>query len=248
MKIHNEHIKEVKITTSPIEALKYALKKVPYIVHLNDENHGDSFPMGAFCVENIEDIDDEFKEMVYRRTYNIPWDILETDRLRLREITVDDVPRLYELYKDEEITKYMEPLFADYDEEVIYTQSYIRNIYHFYGYGMWIVELKDSDTVIGRAGFEFKEDFDGLELGFMIGKDYQRQGYAYEICKAALEYGKKELEISDYRVLVDEENIASIRLSEKLGFSFDGDTVTESEMAKNGRMVEHTYLLGIISI
>ena len=181
-------------------------------MHLNEKNRNESFPTGAFCVENLNDIDDEFKEMVYRRCHNLPWEILETARLRLREITVEDVPRLYELYSDESITGYIEPLFADYAEEVEYTRSYIQN---------------------------------GLELGFMIGKKYQRMGYAYEICDAILKYGKEYLGVNDYRVLVDKDNIASINLSKKLGFVFAGESVTESEMTSDGTMTEHIYMVGL---
>ena len=129
MKIYRQHIDEVVITEDSGKAEYYSLNNVPYIVHLNEKNRNESFPTGAFCVEDLNDIDDEFKEMVYRRCHNLPWEILETARLRLREITVEDVPRLYELYSDESITRYIEPLFADYAEEVEYTRSYIQNVY-----------------------------------------------------------------------------------------------------------------------
>ena len=119
---------DVKITDSPIQAADYAKQNIPYIVVLNEKNKGQTFPNGAYCVENAEDIDDAYKDRVYRRFRGLPWEIAETMRLKIREITVDDVPRLYELYGGEGVTKYMEPLFPEPQQEVEYTKAYIEKI------------------------------------------------------------------------------------------------------------------------
>lgn len=228
-----EKFTDVRITESAKQAAVYAKLKIPYIVHLNDQNRNDSFPSGSYCVEDLQAIDDDLKDRVYRRTFNMPWNILETDRLRLREIKVDDVPSLYALYADEEITRYMEPLFADANEEIEYTKNYIENIYRFYGYGMWIVEKKDTDEIIGRAGLEYKEGFDGVEMGFMLGKKYQKKGYAYEICRHIIEYARNRLDITRFRAVVDENNLASIRLCERLGFHLNRNALNASEYSGN---------------
>ncbi len=209
----------VKITQRPSEAAYYAANHIPYIVYLNENNRNDSFPNGSFCVEKLSDIDAEYMDKVYRRTMGLPWILIETGRLTIREITVEDVPRLYELYADASVTKYMEPLFEDIQQEIEYTSEYIKNIYGFYGYGMWGIVLRESGELIGRAGLEYKEGYNGLELGFMLGKPYQHKGYAYEACSAILTYGMQELEHKDYRAIVHTENTASRKLCEKLGFT-----------------------------
>lgn len=209
---------DVKITDSPVMAADYAKRNIPYIVVLNEKNKAEAFPSGAYCVERIEDIDDAYKDRVYRRFCGLPWDIAETERLKIREITVEDVPRLYELYSGEGITKYMEPLFPEMEKEIEYTKAYIENVYKFYGYGMWVIVKKKCGEVIGRVGLEYKEGFDGLELGFMLGADYQNRGYAYEACRAVLTYGIEELGIACFYAFVNENNTASIRLCERLGF------------------------------
>ncbi|MBO5145300.1 MAG: GNAT family N-acetyltransferase [Lachnospiraceae bacterium] len=214
--MNNTH--EVKITENSEEAAYFAANQIPYIVWLNESNKGQSFPCGAYCVENMSDIDAEYLERVYRRFKGIPWDIAETQRLRIREITVDDVARLYELYRSRDITRYMEPLFEDPQQETAYTKEYIKNVYGFYGYGMWVIEEKKSGQVIGRAGLEYKEGFEGLELGFMLGADYQHKGYAYEACRAVLDYGVQVLEQSVYYAVVHEKNTPSRRLCERLEF------------------------------
>lgn len=64
---------------------------------------------------------------------------------------------------------------------------------------------------------ESKDAEEGLELGFMIGKAYQKQGYAYEICKAIIRYARDELLESNIRAYVHKDNQASIALCKKLG-------------------------------
>lgn len=222
-----EKSKAVRITDKPDEAQYYHDNNIPYIVWLNESNRGEHFPNGAFCVENKEDIDDRYIDRVYRRALGIAWDILSTKRLIIREITVEDVPRLYELYSDSEVTEYMEPLFDDINKEIEYTREYIKNIYGFYGYGLWVIVLKQTGKVIGRAGLECREGFDGLELGFMLGKEYQHKGYAYEACSAILKYGADELAQRSFTAKVHVKNESSRRLCERLGFEATG-VITEN--------------------
>lgn len=218
---------DIKITDNPELAREYSINGIPYIVVITDENKGESFPNGAYCIESINDIDDEYKKMVYCRTKGIPMDILETERLLVREIQVSDVQDLYELYADKSITRYMEPLFESVEDEINYTKDYIKNIYGFYGFGMWILVLKETNQVIGRAGLEYKEGYDGLELGFMLGTKYQHKGYAYEACKAIINYAVNYLEQKSFRAVVHRDNVSSRRLSERLGFKENISNVSE---------------------
>ncbi|MCM1183045.1 MAG: GNAT family N-acetyltransferase [Roseburia sp.] len=232
---------DIRITDKPSEAEYYAAQHIPYIVHLHEGNWEERFPSGAFCVERLEDITADYRDRVWRRAHGLPWKICETQRLTIREITVEDVPRLYELYADSSVTRYMEPLFEDIDRETEYTREYIRNIYGFYGYGMWVIVLKAIQKVIGRVGFELKEDFEGLELGFMLGKSFQHKGYAYEACRAAIKYGVEALGIYDYRALVAEDNSPSRRLCERLGFRQTGRVRAEGA-DPSGSSVPREYL------
>lgn len=190
----------------------------PYLFLLHEQNKQESLPSGMYCVESLADVSYEYLDKVYRRAKGLPWNILTTDRLQIREITPEDVPRLYELYEEESITRYMEPLFPDQQQEIDYTKDYIKNVYHFYSYGMWLITRKKNGEIIGRAGLEYKEGFEGLELGFMLGKDYQHKGYAYEACKAILNYACEELEQTSFRAVVHRDNEPSRHLCEKLGF------------------------------
>lgn len=208
----------ILLTDDAILAKECSNRGVPYVFFLHEQNKQESLPSGAYCVESLADVSCEYLDRVYRRAKGLPWNILTTDRLQIREMTPEDVPRLYELYEDESITRYMEPLFPNQQQEIDYTKDYIKYVYSFYGYGMWLITLKKNGEIIGRAGLEYKEGFEGLEIGFMLGREYQNKGYAYEACKGILNYALEELEQTSFRAIVHRDNEPSRNLCEKLGF------------------------------
>lgn len=176
----------------------------------------------SYIVESLQELETEDFEEIFCRLSKIPLTVLTTKRCIVREIQVEDVDSLYEIYNKPGMTDYLEPLFNDRQEEIEYTRSYIQNIYGFYGYGMWIVTLRESGIIIGRAGLEWKEepeeDSYGMELGYLIDSDYQRQGYAKEVCSAICQYAFGHLQAEKVYSMVMTQNRASCKLCEKLGF------------------------------
>lgn len=147
---------------------------------------------------------------------------MDTERLYLREMTVQDLPGIYEIYGQENTTRYMEGLCPDKKKEYEFTKAYIENMYKFYGYGIWMICLKENDIIIGRAGLSNRE-IDGenrLELGYVIGKPYQHEGYAYEACQAICKFVKDRLYEDTIIAMIREDNSVSICLAEKLGFDY----------------------------
>ncbi len=161
---------------------------------------------------------DDF-ERIYRRCKKMPWNIMETERLSVRETTTEDVDDFYEIYAEPAVTKYIENLFENPDMEKAYTENYRDTIYELYGFGMWTVLEKESGKVIGRAGISMREGYDQPELGFIIGVPWQRKGYAYEVCDAILTYAREELGFRTMICFIKKENDASLRLCAKLGFN-----------------------------
>lgn len=195
-------------------------RKLPTVVCLHEHNRTEYFPRAEYAIENIEEIQYKSLELAYLRLTGQPWIITTTERCIIRESVVEDVNSFYEIYKEPSITEYMEDLYADRDVEIVYLQDYIKNVYSFYGYGMWTVIEKKSGQVIGRAGLSLREGYDIPELGFVIGAPWQGQGYAYEVCQAVLAYGREELDFQQFQALVMKGNKKSKRLCEKLGFAF----------------------------
>lgn len=210
---------------------------LPAIAYIHENNRNKSFSYAEYAIEQIEEIEYESFKLAYQRLTGEPWNILETDRCLIRESTVDDVDSFYEIYKEPSITQYMENLYPDRDAEIAYIQDYIKNVYAFYGYGMWTVLDKKENRVIGRAGINWREGYDTPELGFVIAVPFQRKGYAFEICQAIIKYGVKELGFTSFQVLIMEHNEKSILLCEKLGFEYV-ETVTLEKIPYK-RMILH---------
>ena len=143
----------------------------------------------------------------------------------MREITMDDMDALFALYEQKGITDYTEALYPREQEEE-YERAYIANMYRYFGYGMWLVCRKDTGEIIGRAGLEHRDYPEGteLEMGYLIAPKEQHKGYATEVCRAILEYADSELDFPRVNCLIERENINSIRLVEKLGFTFLEET------------------------
>ena len=163
--------------------------------------------------------DADFLEKMYQRHHRIPWTILETDRCVVRELSLEDLDGLFELYADDGMDAYTEPLYP-YEEEKEFQRAYIENMYRYFGYGMWLVYEKETGELIGRAGLEHREynDVVELELGYLIGKKYQGKGYATEVCKAIIDYGKENAGFERINTVIQDGNDVSIALSKKLGF------------------------------
>ncbi len=184
-------------------------------------------------VESFEEVDFLFLEHVYQRKHGIPWTVIETRRCLLREMTLDDLDDLYQLYQGESITRHMEGLYERKKEEE-YTEAYIRNVYRFYGYGMWLAVDKENGRLIGRAGLN-QINLHGepaLEMGYIVGEEYQNQGYATELCRAILAFAQKETGFDRVQCLIHKDNRISIHLAKNLGFAW------QEEMEVQGKLLQ----------
>lgn len=187
----------------------------------DDGIYGINDTAGPQCViQGFDEITADFMIKMYQRYHHLPWTILNTGRLTLREMTVDDVDRLYEIYAGDGITDYTEPLYEDRQQEIEYTRDYIKNMYEFCGYGLWLVIEKDSGRIVGRAGITGREGYDEAELGYVIERERQRRGYALEACRAIIGYARDKLEMKGVNCFVQPGNEASVKLCKLLGFEY----------------------------
>ncbi|MBR4731718.1 MAG: GNAT family N-acetyltransferase [Lachnospiraceae bacterium] len=194
----------------------------PVLGVLTEDNAGQGFDGVSYLVSDLVDVEPQYLEKVYRRQAGIPWDVLETERCLLRETIAGDADAFYEIYADPSVTKHVEDLPKDRDAFTAWLQDYAKSVYEFLGYGIWTVCLKqetldESLAVIGRAGLTVREGYDAPELGFVIGKPWQGQGLAYEICCAILDYAREQ-GIPEVIAFAEPGNEASRKLLQKLGF------------------------------
>lgn len=217
------------ITDSASFAEKAVVAGGAVLIFLHGENREQDFTGVRYAFEEPRELDIEYLEQVYRRYAGLPWDILDTKRCYLRETTVADVEDFYRIYAEPSITEYMENLYDTPEQEKEYTRKYIENVYGFYGFGVWTVVKKDTGEVIGRAGLSYREGFEEPELGFVIGVPWQGQGYAYEVCRAVLQYGREQLGLGTIQALVEPGNQASLHLCKKLGMTVRGMEVLKKK-------------------
>lgn len=172
-----------------------------------------------YVTDGPEGIDEDYLLLVFCRTHGLPMNVCETERLMIREMTMADLPALYEIYQGS-VLEYAEPLYA-YEEERAFTESYIKNMYGFYGYGLWLLVRKADGRIIGRAGLSNRQ-LDGraeIELGYIVGEQFQGLGYAMEACRAILNVAFEKIGAKRVIACIEKENVPSLRLAQKLGFS-----------------------------
>lgn len=222
-------LEELLYITDSEEAYRELRRRGKYVLpYRHERNREAGFAGAMYVIEEMEEADYETFDLAYRRLAGLPWEILRTKRCIIRETTEADVDSFYNIYAEPEITRYMEDLYEDREEELAYVAEYREKVYGFYGYGMWTV-LKQDGTVIGRAGISWREGYELPELGFVIGVPWQRQGYAYEVCRAILDYAREQLGFTQVQALVMEGNEKSAALCRKLGFKRKGTAVEDGD-------------------
>ncbi len=189
-------------------SIEYAVRfNVPYITYLIDDRD-------SLCiVEGFDEITADFCEKMLERAAGIPWVIVETERLIIREFSEsDDLGFLEEPWCDKE-----------------YIKSYMKNQYRLFGYGIWAVCLREGGSVIGQAGVYNSEKDGKIELGYGIIESMRRRGYGFEAARAICIYAKEKLFADKLYVSLTEDNIASKKLFLKLKSAENIDNIASLE-------------------
>ena len=147
--------------------------------------------------------------------------ILETPRLVVREMTLDDAPFVLGLLNTPKFIKYIADRGVRTLEDARrYIDERFLASYSANGYGLYMVELKDG-TSIGTCGFVRRDTLPGPDIGFAFLPEYEGHGYGYESAAAVMEFGRETLRFDRVLAITSLDNDASKRLLEKLGFRFN---------------------------
>lgn len=156
--------------------------------------------------------------------------IIDTDRLFLRDITLDDNQDMLRLHSSIEVQKYTgEPLVKSLEEMEEAIQTRIKD-YKKFGFGRWATFLKEGNQFVGWAGLAYLPEFNEVDLGYRFLPEYWGMGIATEACSAILEYGFNELGLERIIAIAMKENEASVRVMEKAGMVFDKIAAYDSEI------------------
>lgn len=160
--------------------------------------------------------------------------ILETRRLILRRLTIDDLEPLAALYRDPEVRKH----FPEGDHGVMTLEEtkeeleWVINVYYAkHGFGLWATVHKETGKFIGRCGL-LPWTVDGreeVEIAYLLAREYWGQGLATEAARAILQYGFEHLGWTRLVCFIDPGNDASRRVAEKIGMTLEREGEIEGE-------------------
>lgn len=153
--------------------------------------------------------------------------LFQTPRLFLRQFTEADAPLILELNSDPEIVKYLhEPTLKTVDHAAQVLKDIILPQYDN-GLGRWAIHVKENNEFIGWCGLKYRPELDEIDLGYRLMQKAWGKGYATETAQQTLEYGFKTLNIKLITGRAHIENIASIKVLEKIGMNFIGEAVVD---------------------
>ena len=155
---------------------------------------------------------------------------LETERLILREFRRDDLDAHAATLGDEEVMRHIGGKAMTREESWRRLLSAV-GMWSLIGMGAWAVEQKSDGRMVGHCGFfqferALQPSIEGEpEMGWIFDRSVHGQGIAFEACNAALEWADRELASNSYPAIIDLENVASMKLAERLGFVRQADAV-----------------------
>ncbi len=143
--------------------------------------------------------------------------ILETKRLRLREITQTDYKALSQILQDEETMYAYEGAFSDKEVQE-WLDRQIRR-YKKWGFGLWAVILKETGDFIGQCGLTMQpwKDQEVLEIGYLFQRTHWHKGYATEAAKACKKYAFEILKAPEVCSIIRDTNIPSQKVALRNG-------------------------------
>jgi RimJ/RimL family protein N-acetyltransferase len=147
---------------------------------------------------------------------------IETERLILREFTLEDAAAFQVLNADPEVLRYTydAPLQSLEAARRALEEAPLRD-YATYGYGRVACVLKDSDELIGFSGLKYLPEYGETDIGYRFMRRFWGQGLATESARPMMRYGREALGLERIVGLVDPDNDASVNVLRKLGLSYE---------------------------
>lgn len=150
--------------------------------------------------------------------------ILETSRTYLREFTLDDTQKIFEMRSDSQIMRYMPEHLCEnitFTNSVAIVEDNIKAYKNNPGLGAWPVILKVSEEFIGWVLLNKLEKTNEIEIGYHFIPKFWGQGLCFEVTTALLEYGFQIVGLNRIVGITNPENKVSIRILEKLGLKYE---------------------------
>lgn len=143
--------------------------------------------------------------------------LIETERLRLRAMTPDDLDELVRLQEDPEVARFMGRPSREWLE------GWMRSSQAEWkerGHGRVAIVAREGGEFLGRSGLKYWPQFEETEIGWALHPEARGRGYATEAARAVLEWGFGRFgDLPLITAMIQPENVASIAVAERLGMS-----------------------------
>jgi RimJ/RimL family protein N-acetyltransferase len=148
--------------------------------------------------------------------------VIETERLNLREVGEADAAFILELLNDPDfIRNVADRGVRTLEDARHYIAEKFANSYGRDRIGFWLVETKDAKAPAGVCGLIRRDALPGVDVGYAFLPPFRSKGYAYESASAVLAYARDVVGLRRLYAIVNPDNAVSVRVLEKLGMSFE---------------------------
>lgn len=159
--------------------------------------------------------------------------ILETERLKLREVVKKDALDIFNCFSNNEVTRYYgQDTLTSIEQAMQFVEFFAKSFQENRGI-RWGIEIKGNQGIIGTIGFNaWSSKHKRAEIGYELHPEYWGKGYGTEAVSRVISYGFRELELTRIGAVAFIENMESNKLLKKLGFEKEG--VLRSYMYQEG--------------
>jgi RimJ/RimL family protein N-acetyltransferase len=148
--------------------------------------------------------------------------VIETERLTLREMSEADAAFVLELLNDADFKRNIADRGVRTPEDARrYIAERFAESYRRHGFGLWLVETKETGAPAGICGLVKRDTLPGVDIGYAFLPSFRARGYAYESAAGVLRQARDVLGLRRLYAVVNPDNAGSIRVLEKLGMKFE---------------------------
>ena len=148
--------------------------------------------------------------------------VLETERLALRRLTVEDAEFILQLLNEPSFLRFIGDKGVRTLEEA---QEYILTgpmaSYEKHGFGLFLASLRESGVPVGICGLLKRDTLRDVDVGYAFLPQFWSRGFAVESASAVIAYGKSAFALTRVVAITDPTNQGSINVLEKLGLKFE---------------------------
>jgi RimJ/RimL family protein N-acetyltransferase len=147
--------------------------------------------------------------------------ICETERLIICQLTVHDAPFVFSLLNTPTWIQFIgDRGIRNIDEARVYLLNGPIASYKRFGFGLFLIKLKEGDIAIGMSGLIRRDGLENVDIGFALHPDYTGKGYAFESTSAVMHYAREVLKLPVIDAITTEDNTHSIALLGKIGLRY----------------------------